>query len=220
MALAPQKWLDRDIAVVLVHVEDVDVGKGVIVRLEPVPGDLFHEFLDIHGYGLETECAERFPMQGCHLRADTKSLAIGRRVDRTDLARKLAKAVVPEAQHAAAAGCLDLFLQSRAVRSIEEPEGARAVLDEEGKLEELQIGDGPGEAHGGHVAEGELPALHHGHQISRGAAQIEDASDELERHPISELLLQNLTETASGLVVNGGGCLVAPELHDNWRHLD
>ena len=110
----------------------------LVLRVEPIAANAFHELLYVDWQGLEAERAECFAVQGRHLRANAQFLAVPGPADRPHFVRKLAEAVVPETEHAAVARCLDPLLQTRAVWSVEQAERACAILDNERELEYLR----------------------------------------------------------------------------------
>ena len=176
--------------------------------------DLLHELLHVGGDRLEAQGPEDFPVQVAHLGADAEAAAILGRADRPHPVREVPEAVVPVAEKTTGGIVGDPLPRGLAVFAIERLEHGIAVLDDEGQLEELQVRRSLGKAHGGHVAERQLPALDHRHEIARGAAELEDAADQLEADAVAELALEQLAEARRGAVVNGRGLLVPTELDD------
>src|SRR5712692_4898564 len=107
---------------------------------------------------------------------------------------------------------MNLLPGALTVFAIQGPEYRVAVLDDERQLEQLQLRRRLGKAHGGHVTERQFPALDHRDEIARGAAELEDAADQLEADPVAECLGEQLAEARGGAVVNGRGLLIPAEL--------
>src|SRR6267142_1321772 len=105
----------------------------------------------------------------------------------------------------------------RAVFAVERPERDGAIGDDERQLEQLQRRRRPGKAHGGHVAERQLPALDHRDQITGRPTELDDAADQLEDDTLAEPLAEQFAEPGRGVVVDRRGLLVAAKLDDQFR---
>src|SRR5439155_840489 len=73
---APEMTAERDVAMVAVDAEVVDVGERIVLRLEAIATDLLHELLDVRRNGLEAERAEDLAVEVAHLGADADAAAV------------------------------------------------------------------------------------------------------------------------------------------------
>ncbi len=140
------------------------------------------------------------------------------RADRTHLVRDVAKAVVPEAEHAIRRALVHPRADVGAEWTFERADDRRPVSHHERQLEDFQLGNPRGEAQGGDVARRELAAFDQRRQFAGRVAVQMDVALQLERHAIAEPLLQALSETRRSAGIDGCRPLVAAEADRDPLH--
>ena len=128
---------ERDVAMVAVDAEVVDVGERIVLRLEAIATDLLHELLDVRRNGLEAERAEDLAVEVAHLGANADAAAVVGTTDGPHAVREVPEAVVPVAEQPARCPLGDVARGPLAVFAVERAEHGAAVLHEERQLEQL-----------------------------------------------------------------------------------